>query len=243
MMYPTMAAVRADVCVNKNVQPTLPLEYRHFSMLRVRLRVRFDLLENTRKERDPVAHFWVSQTVSSDFYERKLEEHCVVDLDEQFKVSPPTPDLPSQNLVELIQAANLNCDLWSHLSNKVGDSGLNQCGSVKVPLYQLLSMGGNPITIKITIPSWGDPSGQRQDNTVDNDKGTMVIERASIELNGVSVPPPPPRLVHLYGKIEAFKQQTFQHYIGSCVAMFRKMPATWPAAKNINAYVEGQFIH
>ena len=207
-------------------------------MLSVQFKIQFDLLEYKRKEHSPVAHIWVSQTLSSQFFERALnEDRTFLDFREQFELCPISSDSPSQSYVELCQAANLNIDIWSHLSNKHGETCLNQCGSVRVPIRQLLA-ASSTTKINITIPSWNDPNGVNKDTSVENYKGTIEISSgASFHINGQPVPIPSHQMYEFYGQIDRFKQDVFQHYIGSCVAMFKKLQSTWPATKTINAYV------
>jgi hypothetical protein len=203
-------------------------------MLRVCLELDLSLWDDPVHEKEPLLHLWLSQDCSRHLLVQPLSAATThLSIDECFPVSSEH-QLP---LLERIQTANVNMDLWCHLRNKHGASCLNQIGSSRVPVYELLSTEGATVEQDISIPSWGDPSGTRPDNSVDNFKGHLKVRCTRMLLNGNRVPAPSARLIQMMGQVHRYKQQTYQHYIGSCVAMFRKFQSTWPVVRDINAYV------
>lgn len=206
-------------------------------MLRLALELNVQLWDDPQHEKDPLVHLWLSQDVSQQLVERALKQQSqeqTLTIEEDFVVQKHPSLLPA---VDRIQTACINMDFWCHLRNKHGASCLNQIGSVCVPLCDLMAQqpADKPLELDIQIPSFGDPSGQRKDDSVINYKGHLKLRLISLVLDGVPVPPASTKLLQMMGQVQRYKQTVYQHYIGSCVAMFRKFQPSWPVVKDINA--------
>jgi hypothetical protein len=206
-------------------------------MLRISVaRLSYSLLADPRKEHEPVLHYWLSQDVSLEPRSAPLRPPSGAIAPFSFQV--PTladGDLP---LIERIQRANLNIDVFAKLANKHGQTVRNQAGSVRVPLYELLL--GEKYSCQLTIGSWGDPNanGENRDDDVDNVKGTLEFDGpVSITLDGVAVPPLSGPQITFLRELRKRQEAVYRHYMGSTVVFCRRLGYRWGVVKDINAYV------
>lgn len=225
------------------------------SVLRLRATLAVRLHEDTTNESEPEVHVWLSQNACSGMFRSPLkvygektrwdgEVSDAIEVDYSFDCVDAQRDGHTREIRELLWAANVNVDLWSRVTNKQGVSCLNQSGSLKVPLYTLLSMqkrnnnedaSPSPLTARIEVPSWV-PEDHPNDKAL-NDKGTLTLDKVSVLLDDEPLEPPPLSFVHSLGRIETFQTHTFASYINSCMALSRTMEPTWPAVHRVNSFV------
>jgi len=213
--------------------------------LRIDNGIQYELFDDPSKEREPVLYVWFSQDVSTQVRSVALGSNASGSV-KPFDIQVPT--LSEQQiidgipLIERIQRANLNIDVFSRLYNKHGQSCRNQSGSVRIPVYELLDPTTNTSVRRytLTIPSWGDPNanGANRDKDVVNEKGWIEFSSpVTITLDGAAIPPLDTTSAAYLREVRLKQDSIFRHYMGSTVAFCRKLGYRWPVIKDINSYV------
>lgn len=211
-------------------------------MARVQLNIgalNYSLRLDAAREKEPELRVWLSQDVSCDKHHlecARLPQAAPLSLD----FSPSTAFGADErvSLVDRIQHAYLNIDVFCLLRNKHGESCRNQAGSVRIPIHELLA-NSERYRAKLTIPSWGDPNkrGLNTDVEVENDKGWIEFRSSLITADGRAVSPLGAESAEFFRRVEERKSSLFFHYMGSCVNMFHQLGYTWPSVALVNAYV------
>jgi hypothetical protein len=214
-------------------------------MLEIRADLQIELRLDPARERDPELHAYLSRTISPLWHRLKigaapgavrvswvfqpLAEVCTKDC--MHPLGPPGYALHDR-LVDRLWTASLNLDFFATICNLHGEACLNQAGSLRVPIPDLMS-GHHDYAIQ--IPSYGGMSGHSTPGVV-NDKGRLRIKNLEILLNGAKLTQkPPPTLLQMSRSVAQFKQEVFMQYISSCVELFQRVPSTWKATADINA--------
>jgi hypothetical protein len=209
----------------------------------VRITFRLDVLDlalDPQHERDPELRFWLTQDVSRTFIVKNVAALGAIPavLDLSFAVEYGDQDddtaIPLQ---ERIAHAQLNVDVYSRVTNRIGESARNQSGSAHIPLYELIGASA-PLTLLLSVRSWGDPNarGANTDSAVVNEKGLMVLGAVQVrDANGAALPPVSPAEIAVHAAVRERKEEICSHYTGSCVTLFRRLDYSYQAIRLINA--------
>jgi len=200
------------------------------------LNLAFQLRLDEQHEHTPRLFVWLSQNVSSDVKHIKDPNNPVSwTFDTSTAVvSAQEKDIP---LLERVQYCKLNIDVFCDVYTKHREHGLNQAGSLSIPVRELLG-GGPTRRYNLTVPSWGDPNamGANRDPEIENNKGWVQLEGpVDVLIDGKPVPPLDAAGVAVAERVEAAKEQVSKHYMSSLVAFCRKLGYTWEATSLINA--------
>jgi hypothetical protein len=212
------------------------------------LRLRIDsltcrLVRSQKKEHEPVLHIWLSQDVSHQVHTLALSpsSDTFAPFELQFALHDDNNALQHPiPMIERIQHAYLNVDVFSLLRNKHGQTCRNQSGSVRIPLYELCGGGTSRRDFHLSIPSWGDPNahGANRDASVHNEKGTISVASAAVltlEPGAQRVPPLDAHSIAFMREVALKQDSVFQNYMCSTVLFCKNLGYRWKVIQDINA--------
>ncbi len=210
-------------------------------MLSVRAaELRLALRLEPERERLPELFCWLSQDVATDVRSMPAGQPRVAPFELSFAelVRDAGDGVP---LVERAQRANLNLDVFCQLRNDHGQTCRNQCGSAKVPLWELLDpacVAGRSLSCPLRVFSWGDTNadGANRDPEVENDKGTLeLVGPFEVLLDGRRLLPLSASDAAFVAHVESTKKQVFMSYIGAAVAFCKRIGYRWEITRDVNA--------
>ena len=180
------------------------------STIRLRFKLHHRLRLQPQVEMAPVFHVFLSASLSRRYHScaaaggsgSDAAEHCgsqALDLTFELERRPCDPELyplgPCRATAELpleerIFSAHLNVDAFARIANKKGELALNQCGSLRIGIADLLCAfaASGEKSFQVTVPSYGGV-GQRISGRFVNDKGVCTLspldaETPVLELDG-----------------------------------------------------------
>ncbi len=193
------------------------------SLPRPRIRIRFRLryengLADIRVERRPRLHFFLSRNLCRRLQVLEVpSEAPLMELGEvRFEQDCMLPYVPRD--------ARLNIHVYSNIKNKDKEWCGNQAGLCSVALSQLWRQQ-QPLTLELLIPTDNNSS-----------KGRLCLSEIHVDcLQGLS--PEDPRPLPPPEESPEACSAAIQTYIRSCYEGVKRMSPSWPAIKNIHAYV------
>lgn len=207
-------------------------------------RIQYTLIEEPHKEHSPVLFIYLSQNATRTLIRRPLTppkgELAQLELEFETVEHDESPEPPIMSLAERVQHANLNFDVFVQLRNSRGETGMNQAGSAKIAVYELLANPYGSHRLQLTVPSYNDPNakGVNRDREVNNDKGFLELSGGiQFMLGSKPVMPLSARLVAFVKENEAKQEEDLRYYLGSTVALCKGLGYRWQVIKDINAYV------
>lgn len=232
-------------------------------VLRLRARIRFELLLDPANEREPELHVWLSQTVSPRVHVMRFPDSsgdwnatfefdlCQAPFDHLHPAGAPQYAHRDSHR-DRLWASCLNVDVFAHRRNMHGEVCLNQAGSLRIPLGELAralasEAPGREQCYAVDVPSYGGLSGHFTPSAR-NDKGRLYLSLLAdrggryhpfLELQGGEriEQAPRPELIEMVRRVEEWKELAFGRYIAANVDLFQKLRPRWKATADINIYL------
>ncbi|MBT12433.1 MAG: hypothetical protein CMI02_10405 [Oceanospirillaceae bacterium] len=198
-----------------------------------------DRLAPEGKEIEPFMHFYVSQPLSTDVFEKQVNsngESGSLSFFLRLKSNAPTT----------VYNTKLNVDLFSEIPNKYGVYCVNQAGSAMIPLADLLKLSREadrrPSGVKVSFRIPASPRVEKGELVLRISKGSVYLRNLSNEQDVLEQVERGVNITKRYGPymkaeieemrvkkmITAYLKQTFQR--------FQRMRPTWQVIKRIHAY-------